>query len=209
MSPHWRGGGHCFWCGSHWRRCDSFLSAQYLMNRMADFNQTCMDITLGHDEELIRFWWPWPNFQGHCGTLTAIFKPKRAPRFQGHRYKSALYKLFGNLCIVMQIKIGFLFKKSRLGFGNLDLIFKVTVEHNCQIWEKNGLSAWYQYISQELMDGILPKEKVREQPRWALQIGENIKVNEQNRHSAFFVCRTFIFSGLTLILQCWPSSLVL
>ena len=29
------------------------------MNRLADFNQICMDI----DDELIRFWWPWPNFQ--------------------------------------------------------------------------------------------------------------------------------------------------
>ena len=55
----------------------------------------------------------------------------------------------------MQMKIGFLFNKSWLGFGNLDLIFKATVEHNCQIWAKNGLSTWYQYISQELMDGML------------------------------------------------------
>ena len=53
-------------------------------------NTACylMSILLGHDEELIRFWWPWLNFQGH--------------------YKSALYELFGNLCIVMQMKIGFL-----------------------------------------------------------------------------------------------------
>ena len=56
----------------------------------------------------------------------------------------------------MQMKIEFLFKNSWLGFGKLDLIFKVIVEHNCQIWAKNGLSAWYQYISQELMDGMLP-----------------------------------------------------
>ena len=25
-------------------------------------------LTFGQDEELIRFWWPWPNVQGHCGT---------------------------------------------------------------------------------------------------------------------------------------------
>ena len=42
-------------------------------------------------------------------------------------YKSALYKLFGNLCIVSQMKIEFLFKKSWLG----DLIFSVIVEHDC------------------------------------------------------------------------------
>ena len=52
------------------------LSAWYLMNQLADFNQICMYITLGHNEDLIRFWWPWPNFQGQGGTLTAKFKPK-------------------------------------------------------------------------------------------------------------------------------------
>ena len=36
------------------RRC---LCAQYLMNQLADFNQICMDITLGHDKKLNRFWW--------------------------------------------------------------------------------------------------------------------------------------------------------
>ena len=35
---------------------------------MADFNQISMDITLGHVEELIMFWCPLPNFQGHCRT---------------------------------------------------------------------------------------------------------------------------------------------
>ena len=46
----------------------SFLYARYLMNRLRDFYQICMDLTLGHVEQLIRFWRPWPNFQGHCGT---------------------------------------------------------------------------------------------------------------------------------------------
>ena len=32
------------------------LCAPYLMNWLADFKQNCMDIALGHDEELIRFW---------------------------------------------------------------------------------------------------------------------------------------------------------
>ena len=49
-------GTYCFWCGSCWRQRDSFLCAQYLVNQFADFDQICMDITLGHDEELIRFW---------------------------------------------------------------------------------------------------------------------------------------------------------
>ena len=46
------------------------------MNRLAFFNQICMDIILGHDEKLIRFWWPWPNCQGNCRTQTIKFKPK-------------------------------------------------------------------------------------------------------------------------------------
>ena len=36
--------------------CDCFLCAQYLMNRLAYFNQICMDIALRHDAELIKFW---------------------------------------------------------------------------------------------------------------------------------------------------------
>ena len=34
------------------------LYARYLLNLMADFNQICMDVTLGHDKELIRFLLP-------------------------------------------------------------------------------------------------------------------------------------------------------
>ena len=45
------------------------------MNQLAGFNQICMDITLGHDEELFRLL---PNFQGHCMLKTAKFKPKSA-----------------------------------------------------------------------------------------------------------------------------------
>ena len=35
------------------KRC---LCAQYLVNRLADFNQICMNITFGHDKKLNRFW---------------------------------------------------------------------------------------------------------------------------------------------------------
>ena len=40
---------------AHRRLSDIFLCAQYLMNRLVDFNQICMDIISGHREELIRF----------------------------------------------------------------------------------------------------------------------------------------------------------
>ena len=58
MLPHQRGRRHnVFWCRSRWRQHhrDSFLSAWYLMNQSADFNQICMDVKLGKNEELIRF----------------------------------------------------------------------------------------------------------------------------------------------------------
>ena len=56
-----------------------FLSTRYLRNQLANSEKTnCMDRTLGHSEELIRFWWPWPIFQGRCGTYSAKFKTKRA-----------------------------------------------------------------------------------------------------------------------------------
>ena len=64
------GGGYCFWCRScrHWRP-RSFLSALYLLNQWVDFGQTCKDILLGGGKDVIRFWWPWPHFQGHTSTL--------------------------------------------------------------------------------------------------------------------------------------------
>ena len=53
---------HWHWCQ---HRCDTFLSAQYLVNQRLHSYQIYMDIQLGHNEELIRFWWPWLNFEGH------------------------------------------------------------------------------------------------------------------------------------------------
>ena len=52
------------------------------------------------------------------------------------------------------MKIGFLFKKSMLGFGNLDLISKVTVEHNYNLRKK--MACLFGISIQELMDRMLP-----------------------------------------------------
>ena len=89
------------------------------MNQLADFNQICMDIiAFGHDTKLNMFWWPWSNFQGHCQAYK--FKPK-------------------SFCLhVVSWTIGWnvtkfagLYKLDRinslLDFGDLDLIFRVTV----------------------------------------------------------------------------------
>ena len=71
--PNWRWGTYCFWCGSRRRprlrprrrtRLRSFFPTRYLLNQWMDFIQTCIDTWLGGGKELIRFWWPWPHFQG-------------------------------------------------------------------------------------------------------------------------------------------------
>ena len=40
------------------------LSAPYLLNQMTDSGQASHIVTIGWFKDLIRFWWPWPNFQG-------------------------------------------------------------------------------------------------------------------------------------------------
>ena len=65
MSPQSKGcGTYCFWCRS-WRCLHCSLSALCLLNQWVDFDQTCTDTLLGGRKEVIRFWWPWPDFQGH------------------------------------------------------------------------------------------------------------------------------------------------
>ena len=41
------------------------LCAHYLFNQWLEFDQTSIDTSLGRGTEVIRFWWPWPYFQGH------------------------------------------------------------------------------------------------------------------------------------------------
>ena len=48
------------------------LCAHYLFNQWLEFDQTSTDTSLGRGKEVIRFWWPWPYFQGHY-----IIKPQK------------------------------------------------------------------------------------------------------------------------------------
>ena len=41
------------------------LSAPYLLNQMMNSGWTLCIVSLGLLNDLVRFWWPWPNFQGH------------------------------------------------------------------------------------------------------------------------------------------------
>lgn len=110
LSPPPKGGGHTAFCADpnvsqrqHWR--DNFLSAKYLMNEWMDLKHISMAITLGQDEDLIRFWWPWPNFQGN-----------RAQNSQ----------IIGQKCtLVCTLSLELMD-----GFGDLDSIFKVTTWPN-------------------------------------------------------------------------------
>ena len=52
------------------------LSAPYLLNQMTDSYPRCQTsyiVTLGWFNDLIIFWWPWPNFQGHHTIKTVKF----------------------------------------------------------------------------------------------------------------------------------------
>ena len=60
----------------------AFISVHYLLNQSMDFDQTCIVTLLGDGEELIRFWRPWPYFQGHSGTL-------KCPKFGFHALSSS------------------------------------------------------------------------------------------------------------------------
>ena len=41
------------------------LSAPYLLNLVTESGQSSYIVTLAWFKDLIRFWWPWPNFYGH------------------------------------------------------------------------------------------------------------------------------------------------
>ena len=76
QTHYWKGGKKWFWW--HWPyfqghtstlKFSNFdpksLSAPYLLNQMTDSGQTSYFVTLGWFKDMIRFWWPWPNCQGH------------------------------------------------------------------------------------------------------------------------------------------------
>ena len=41
------------------------LCAHYILNQWLEFYKTSTNASLGHGKGVIRFWWPWPYFQGH------------------------------------------------------------------------------------------------------------------------------------------------
>ena len=92
------------------------LCAHYMLNQWLEFFQTSTDTSLGHGKEVIRFWWPWPHFQGHyiiktlkmslvCTLISWINRWNLTKLAQIHHWDGG---------------------KKWLDFGDLDPIFKVT-----------------------------------------------------------------------------------
>ena len=99
------------------------LCAHYILNQWLEFYQTSTDTSLGHRKEVIRFWWPWPHFQGHY-----IIKALKMSLV----CTLILWINKWNLTKLAQI-LHWDGGKKWLDFSDLDLIFKVTV----------ALCGWY------------------------------------------------------------------
>ena len=74
-------------CLQHWpnfqghhtiKTVNTSLSALHLLNRLVEFDQTCTETPLRHEKEMVRFWLPWPHFQGHNSTLNVKFWPTKS-----------------------------------------------------------------------------------------------------------------------------------
>ena len=70
----------------------NFVSMRYLMNQWTDLDQTCTDTLLGRCEELVRFCWPWLNFQGHSNLCNVL-------NFVSGRYLLNQWTYFDQTCI--------------------------------------------------------------------------------------------------------------
>ena len=99
------------------------LCAHYHFNQWPEFDQTSTDTSLGQGKEVIRFWWPWPNFQGHYIIKTLKVSLVCTLISWIKRWN------FTSLAQILQWDWG----KKWLDFGDLDLIFKDTLA----LWNSN------------------------------------------------------------------------
>ena len=117
--PPTEGEGVCYCFCSGCRR-HQLLAALCLLNQWVDFDQTGTDTLLRRGKEVIRFWWPWPHFQG----TPALFNI----RFVGVCIASCLHCVFWtNGWILTKLAQTHYWDggKKWLDFGDFDLIFKV------------------------------------------------------------------------------------
>ena len=97
------------------------LCAHHLFNQRPEFDQTSTDTLLGLGKEVIRFWWPWPYFQGH-------YKDSKSEPCV-HSISWINRWNLTNLAQILEWDWG----KKWLDFNDLDLIFKVTPA----LWNSN------------------------------------------------------------------------
>ena len=101
------------------------LCAHFILNQWLEFYLTSTDTSLGHGKEVVRFWWPWPHFQGHyiiktvkmslvCTLISWMNRWNLTELAQIHHWDGGKGKKW-------------------LDFGDLDLIFKVTPT----LWNSN------------------------------------------------------------------------
>ena len=70
-----------------------------------------------HGKEVVRFWWPWPHFQGHTSILNVKFWPRKA----------CLHPISWTKWWILAKHYALYHwdnEKNRLDFGDLDLIFQ-------------------------------------------------------------------------------------
>ena len=123
MSPlHSRGETYRFWLGSRRRlcrhrlrrRCRRCHTRPWIHNRDNNFSFHMMGYAhMGHYLGSIKFWWPWPYYQGHQPSFWSLAYLQR-------RGKNMLWNVF----ISCNNMLNSLLDVS--SFGDLDLINKVT-----------------------------------------------------------------------------------
>ena len=71
------------------------LCAHYLLDQWLEFYQTSKDTSLRQGKEVIRFWWPWPHFQGHYIVKTLKMSPPQT-QFAGGIINTTSIELYIN-----------------------------------------------------------------------------------------------------------------
>ena len=128
------------------------MCAHYLFNLWLAFDRTSSDTLLGWGKEVIRFWLPWPNFQGHSSTLKLKFDRKK--NLCAH-YPYNLWLEFDQTST--DALLGW--RKEVIRFWRLSLIFKVTLALSNWNFDRKCLSA--HYVLKQQLESDCEAESIR------------------------------------------------
>ena len=109
-----------------------------------------MDVTLGHDKELIRFCWPWPNFYVTVGLKLPNLSPKVLVCTISHEFVSRFQP------DLHEYNTG-TWWRADLILVTLTYFSRSVLDLNCQIWYRRCLCA--QYLMNQLPDIIFGHDK--------------------------------------------------